>query len=171
MNVTIYTTPTCGYCRQAKDYLTKKGVRFVERDVSSDRAAADEMVRKTGQMGVPVIIVDGQIVVGFDRARLEQLLGNTRPPSFGLSVADASKIMQKHGMPPLFGAFVGKVAPSSAGERAGLKEGDIITEINMKPIRNADDLAQALAGLASGSRVSIVFLRDGQQSLRSEIVL
>ena len=91
-------------------------------------------------------------------------------PSFGLSVADATKIAQRYSIPPVFGAFIGKVAPSSLGERAGLKEGDIITEINMRPIRNAQDLELAIAGLISGGRVAIVFLR-GQQSFRSEIVI
>ena len=173
MNVVIYTTPTCSYCHQAKEFLSSRGVKFIEHDVSVDRAAADEMVRKSGQMGVPVIIIGDQVVIGFDRAQLDHLLRNRSqgwPPSFGLSVADASKIAQRYGIPPVFGAFIGKVASSSPGERAGLKEGDIITEINMRPIRNAQDLELAIAGLALGSRVAIVFFR-GQQSLRSEIVI
>ena len=74
MEVKIFTTPTCGYCHQAKRFLSERGIRYAEYDVSRDRAAADEMVRLTGQMGVPVILVDGQVVVGFDRARLEHLL-------------------------------------------------------------------------------------------------
>lgn len=74
INIRIYTTPTCGYCHQAKRFLSERGVKFTEYDVSRDRAAADEMVRMTGQMGVPVIVVDGQVVVGFDRTRLEHLL-------------------------------------------------------------------------------------------------
>lgn len=73
-------------------------------------------------------------------------------------------------MPPIFGAFVGKVAPSSSGERAGLREGDIITEVNLQPIRNAEDLERALSKLTPGSRVTIAFLR-GQQSLRAETVI
>ena len=60
MNVTVYTTPTCGYCRQVKEFLSRRGLKFTEYDVSRDRAAADEMIRKSGQMGVPVIIVDDQ---------------------------------------------------------------------------------------------------------------
>ena len=74
MDVKVYTTPTCGYCHQVKKFLSERGVKYAEYDVSRDRAAADEMVRLTGQMGVPVILVDGQVVVGFDRARLEHLL-------------------------------------------------------------------------------------------------
>jgi len=72
--VTVYTTPTCGYCRQAKRFLAERGVDFREVDVSADDAAASEIVRRTGQFGVPVIDVGGTLVVGFNRARLEQLL-------------------------------------------------------------------------------------------------
>ena len=173
MNVKIYSTPTCGYCHQAKRFLLEGGVSFTEYDVSADRAAADEMVRLTGHMGVPVIVVDGEVVVGFDRARLERLLakrGSGQRPRFGLKVADASRIAQKFGAVPEFGAFVGTVAPSSVGEKAGIQRGDIITEINLRTIRCADDLEHALAKLALGSNVTIVFLR-GEQTLKAEMVM
>lgn len=74
-NVTIYSTPTCPYCHQAKRYLAEKGVSYIEHDVGSDVQARDEMVRKTGQLGVPVIDVDGKIIVGFNRPKLDELLG------------------------------------------------------------------------------------------------
>ena len=74
MNVVIYTTPTCGFCYQAKEFLKRQGVRFVEKNVAADRRAATEMIRLSGQQGVPVITVDGQVVVGFDQPRLRQLL-------------------------------------------------------------------------------------------------
>lgn len=173
MDVKLYTSPTCGYCHQAKRYLSERGVKFTEHDISADRAAAEDMIRLTGQTGVPVIVVDGQVVIGFDRPRLEQLLarsGNGQRPRLGLKVADASRVAQKVGAIPVFGALVGGVAPSSLGQRAGLREGDIITEINMRPIRNADDLEQALSGLKEGGRAAIVFLR-GDQTLRTEIVV
>lgn len=173
MNVVVYTTPTCGYCHQVKAFLSQQGVKYTEHDVSVDRAAAEEMVRKTGQMGVPVTVIDNNVVVGFDRARLEQLLSSSsdgQRPHFGLQIADASKIAQRSGLVPVFGAFVGRVAPSSLGEKAGLRQGDIITEINLRPIRNADDLENALSGLTAGNRVMIVFMR-GQETLKSEIVL
>lgn len=130
------------------------------------------MVRLTGHMGVPLIVIDGQAVVGFDRPRLEQLLANGggQRPRFGLRVADAGRITQKTGGVPIFGALVDSVSPSSLGERAGLRSGDIITEVNLKPIRNADDLEYALAGLSHGNRVTIVFLRGGEK-LRSELVI
>lgn len=72
--VIIYTTPTCGYCHQAKRYLAEKGVNYTEIDVSTDEAAAEDVVRRTGQFGVPVIDVGGTLVVGFERRRLEKLL-------------------------------------------------------------------------------------------------
>ncbi len=173
MNVRIYSSPTCGYCQQAKRFLSERGANFTEYDVSVDRAAAEEVVRLTGQMGVPVIVVDGEVVVGFDRARLEQLLakeGDGQRPRFGLKIADASRVAQKVGAVPVFGALVGAVAPASLGEKAGLRSGDIITEINMRPIHNADDLEQALANLSPGGNMAIVFLR-GEKTIRAEIVI
>ena len=173
MDVKIYTTPTCGYCQMAKKYLLEHGIQFVEYDVSRDRQVADEMVSLSGQMGVPVIVVDGQVIIGFDRPKLEQLLGQgsgDSRPRFGLKVADASKITRKMGGLPVFGALVGAVASASPAERAGIKEGDIITEINMRPIRGADDLEKALANLRLGARVTII-LQRGQQTLRTDIVI
>ena len=134
------------------------------------------MIQKTNQMGVPVITVGDQYVIGFDRRRLEELLagqGGAQMPqkvSFGLQIADASKITQKAGALPVFGAFVGSVKQGSPAEKAGLQQGDVITEINLRPISNADDLAKALSGLSPGSRMMIAFLR-GQQKLRAETVV
>ncbi|PID52336.1 MAG: NrdH-redoxin [Candidatus Moraniibacteriota bacterium] len=77
--VMIYSTPTCGYCTLAKDFLQEKGVEYTEVDVSVDQQKAQEMVEKTGQMGVPVIIInkDGQedVLVGFDQVQLSNSLG------------------------------------------------------------------------------------------------
>jgi len=173
MDVTVYTTPTCPYCHHVKDFLKGRGVEFCEHDVSVDRAAAEEMVRKSGQMGVPVTIVGDEVVVGFDHARLAQLLadrGDGRRPHFGLKVADASTLASKMGVLPTFGAYVGKVAPASLGEKASLRPGDVITEVNLRPIHNADDLENALAGHGVGDRVTIVLLR-GRETMKSEIVI
>ena len=141
--------------------------------MSRDRAAADEMVRLTGQLGVPVTVIDGQVVVGFDRPHLEQLLassGGGQRPHLGLKAADASKVAQRTGGVPVFGALVGAMAPGSLGEKAGLRDGDIITELNLRPIRGADDLERAMGELTPGSRATIVYLR-GQETMRAEIVV
>lgn len=73
--VKIYTTPTCPYCAMAKEFLKANGIPYEEIDVSTSEEAANEMIKKSGQMGVPVIEIDGQIIVGFDRAALRKALG------------------------------------------------------------------------------------------------
>ena len=72
--VTIYTTPTCVYCKMTKAFFKENNVQYEEKDVSIDRAVADEMIKKSNQMGVPVIDIDGQILVGFDKEGLSRLL-------------------------------------------------------------------------------------------------
>jgi len=73
-NVTIYTTPTCGFCHMAKEYFKARNVKYQEFDVSQDQEKAQEMVSKSGQMGVPVIDINGKIVVGFDRPNIDAAL-------------------------------------------------------------------------------------------------
>jgi glutaredoxin-like YruB-family protein len=73
--VIVYSTPTCSWCNTLKSYLRKNGIRFVDIDVSRDQRAAEELVRRTGQQGVPQTDIDGQIVVGFDKAKIDLLLG------------------------------------------------------------------------------------------------
>ena len=73
--VTIYSTPTCPYCDMAKKYLKEKGVEYTEIDVSTDQAKAKEMVDKSGQMGVPVLDINGTIIVGFDHKKIDEVLG------------------------------------------------------------------------------------------------
>ncbi|MEK7624113.1 MAG: glutaredoxin family protein [Patescibacteria group bacterium] len=71
----IYTTSTCVYCKIAKAFFKEHNVAYEEKDVASDEKAREEMISKSGQMGVPVIEIDGQIVVGFDKEELSKLLG------------------------------------------------------------------------------------------------
>jgi len=75
MAVLIYTTPTCQYCSKAKSYLRERGIPFRELDVSKNPSAAREMVRKSGQMGVPVLDINGKVIIGFDKAKINQSLG------------------------------------------------------------------------------------------------
>ncbi|HET8976659.1 MAG TPA: glutaredoxin family protein [Solirubrobacteraceae bacterium] len=73
--VLVFTTPTCPWCNRAKAYLRQQHVPFREVDVSRDTAAARDLVRRTGQMGVPVVEIDGRPIVGFDRAQIDRRLG------------------------------------------------------------------------------------------------
>jgi glutaredoxin 3 len=73
--VKVYSTPTCPYCYMAKDFLKEKGVEFEDINVAQDHAAAREMMEKSGQMGVPVIEIDGKMIVGFDREAIKKALG------------------------------------------------------------------------------------------------
>ena len=153
-----------------KEFLSQKDTGFEERDVSRNPTYAQELVRSTGQMGVPVTIINGQIVVGFDRARLEQLLTQTQTrqrPSFGASIADASKITARQGSGITLGAYVGKVKPGSVAMKIGLVPGDIIIELNMRSIANTSDLEQALSALGKDSRFSLLFLR-GKKTMSTE---
>ncbi|MBO9369012.1 MAG: glutathione S-transferase N-terminal domain-containing protein [Chloroflexi bacterium] len=73
--VIIFTTPSCPFCNAAKKYLRERGIKFKEVDVSRDAAAARDMVRRSGQQGVPVLDIGGKIVVGFDRPKIDKYLG------------------------------------------------------------------------------------------------
>ena len=73
--VIIYSTPTCVYCQMAKAWFDEQGIDYTDYDVSVDEEKRNEMLQKTGQMAVPVIDVEGEIIIGFDKPRLAQLLG------------------------------------------------------------------------------------------------
>ena len=73
--VIIFTTPSCSFCNAAKRYFRQQGIKFRDVDVSRDTAAARDMVRRSGQQGVPVIDIGGKIVVGFDRPKIDRYLG------------------------------------------------------------------------------------------------
>lgn len=73
--VLVYSTPTCPYCRMAKAYFQEKGVTYKDIDVSLDQKFAEEMIKKSGQMGVPVLDINGTIIIGFDKKKINQALG------------------------------------------------------------------------------------------------
>lgn len=73
--ITVYSTPTCPYCVMAKEYLKSKGFKYEDVDVAHDRARAQEMIEKSGQMGVPVLDIDGNVIVGFDKEAIDKSLG------------------------------------------------------------------------------------------------
>jgi len=72
--IKIYTTPSCAFCKQAKEYFKSKGLEYTEYDVSKDIPRQKEMIDKTGQFGVPVIDIGGKFVIGFDKSKIEELL-------------------------------------------------------------------------------------------------
>jgi glutaredoxin-like YruB-family protein len=72
--VTIYSTPTCHFCHAAKDFFTEHNVQFTDHNVAADLPKRQEMIQKSGQMGVPVITIDDKLVVGFDEDKLRELL-------------------------------------------------------------------------------------------------
>ena len=75
MAVKVYSTPTCPWCFKVKQYLKEKNIPFEDIDVSRDQQAAQEMVQKSGQMGVPVIDINGKIIIGFDVQAINEALG------------------------------------------------------------------------------------------------
>jgi glutaredoxin-like YruB-family protein len=74
-SVKVYSTTTCPWCIRAKQFLKENNIEFQNLDVSGDQLAADEMMAKTGQMGVPVLDIDGEIIIGFDKDKIKQSLG------------------------------------------------------------------------------------------------
>jgi glutaredoxin-like YruB-family protein len=73
--ITIYSTPTCHFCQMTKDFLKEKGIGYTEFDVAHDLEKRQEMIQKSGQMGVPVILVGDEVIVGFDKERLASSVG------------------------------------------------------------------------------------------------
>ncbi len=74
MAVTVYSTPSCGYCRKLKDYFKENKVPFSDYNVADDMRRAEEMVKKSGQMGVPVVDINGTVIVGFNKAQIDKAL-------------------------------------------------------------------------------------------------
>ncbi len=74
-NVTIYSTPSCHFCQMAKEFFKENNVAYTEHDVASDMDKRKEMVEKSGQLGVPVILIENDLIVGFDKQKISSLLG------------------------------------------------------------------------------------------------
>ena len=144
-----------------KEFLSSKGITYQDHDINTDSSAAQEVVRLTGQNGVPVTVIDGQTVVGFDQTRLEQLIAQAQagaPLKFGAAVADVAKAGRKD-IPINFGAYVGRIKPGSIAEKAGLAAGDVIIQLNNQGVSRAVHLELLFANIKQGDKLSIVFIR------------
>lgn len=164
MSVVVYTTPTCGFCRQVKAYLHQRGVPFTEYDVSRDRQAATEMVRLSRQQGVPVVLIDGQVVVGFNRPLIDQLLTGrrTQPLKLGVAITDAARIATKKKLQLPRGAYVGRVHADSPAASAGLCPGDVIVQLAGQMIQTDRDIDRIMANVRPGQAVGLLYWRNGQ---------
>lgn len=130
-----------------------------------DESAAAEMVRISGQQGVPVIVIDGQVVIGFNRPQLDQLLEQARRPRLDAAVADAREMAAKGRCSAQEGAYVGRVIPGSVAERAGLQVGDVITQLANQPVSSALHLQSLLARLRPGQHAPLSYTRGDQTHL------
>jgi glutaredoxin-like YruB-family protein len=165
MSIVVYTTPTCGYCHQLKSYLRQREVPFAEYDVSRDRRAAADMVRLSGQQGVPVTLIDGEVVVGFDRPAIDRLLARqpAARPKLGVAIAAAERISAQKGLPLPSGAYIGRVNADSPAERAGLRSGDVILELAGQVVHTDADVHRILANAPTGRSVDLLLWREGQR--------
>ncbi len=144
---------------------------FVEKDVANDYTAAMEMIRLSGQQGVPVTVADGEVILGFDQQKFAKLAdkfsGPKRPP-LGILAADAEEYLAKHPdkaeqVPSgTKGVYVGKIRPKTVASRAALKPGDVITSFAGKRVRNMAGLDQMVETLKAGDQATAKFIRDGE---------
>ncbi len=161
MKIDVYSTQTWPHCHTLKEFLSSTGIPYQEHDVNIEPGAAQEVTRLTGQMGVPVTVIDGQVVVGFDQPRLEWLIAqapNNIPLKFGAAVADIGKSGRKD-LPIKFGAYVGNIKPDSIAEKSGLEPGDIIIQFNNQGVSRAAHLEVLFAKIKPGDKLIIVFIR------------
>jgi glutaredoxin-like YruB-family protein len=166
--VTVYTTQTCPWCDKAKAYLKSNNVPFVEKRVDSDRAAAYEMVRLSGQQGVPVIAAGDDVILGFDQQKLAKIVAQfsgPKRPSLGLLGAEAESYLKNRpeiaaNYPEgIKGIYVGDTRPDSVAARAGLKTGDVIVAAAGKRVSNTHALDRLIETLKPGESISFRYYR------------
>jgi len=136
------------------EFLRKQGVPFREVDVSRDQRAAEEIFRRTGQLGVPVVTDAQEAIVGFDVPRLQRMVQRHRPAGLGLRVKDTDDGA---------GAYVGSVKPDSPAARAGIEPGDVIEELSGIPVRTVADLERIGARRRRGQATSVSVRRGDER--------
>ena len=137
------------------EFLRKQGVPYQEVDVSQNRRAAEEIMRRTGQMGVPVITDVQEAIVGFDLPRLQRMAArHRRGPGLGMRVKDADDGS---------GAYVGSVRPDSPAARAGVQPGDTVEELSGAPVHTAADLERIASQRQPSQPTSITVRRGGER--------
>lgn len=145
-----------------KEFLSQREVDFDERDASCDEDAAQELMSKIGELRVPVTVVNGQTIIGFDRARLEHIFGQGEPASLGVSVTSSSVGTEGEESGVSVGAYLSDVELESVAEKMGLIPGDIIIQVNGRLINSADDFDSAISILSKGSPISLAYLRGNE---------
>lgn len=157
-SIILYIKSTDPYCLQARSFLDRRGVEFMMYDVSENSLALRDMVFRSGQYDLPVLVVGQEVFVGFDRALWDQVLPNVERPRIKLGVSIAT-IQQSDRWPA--GAYVGQVRDDSPSGRAGLQKGDIIVEMAKQPVRGASDVHGIVSELLPGEQVSLTVWRTG----------
>lgn len=135
-----------------------------------------EMIRRSGQQGVPVTVAGDQVILGFDQAKfrkLAELYGGPKRPPLGILAADAHEYLNRHPEkatltpPDTKGVYVGKVRPGSVAEKAGIQPGDIITGVAGKRTPSMSKLDGLIDTLKAGESVSVRYLRGDQEHIGS----
>ncbi len=119
------------------------------------------MVQLSGQQGVPVVVINGQVVVGFNRPAIDQLLARQAAPRLGAAIADATRIAAKQGLQLPAGAYVGRIESNSPAGRAGLQVGDVIVELAGRAVQAGGDVDRVMAEIQAGQMVNLNVWRDG----------
>lgn len=160
-----------------KEFLSQRNIPYTEKYVDRDRDAAIEMIRRSGQQGVPVTVIGDQVIVGFDRPRLERAISTMQAASapssgaggrrsLGAKVADAGRYVLPGGT-RAEGALVGGINPGSPADHAGLKVGDVIVAVDGRPITSVDELSEALMA----SKTDSVNLALARGATRREVTV
>lgn len=157
--ITLYVSYTSATCLRAIDFFKRRSIEFTVYDVSENALAMEEMARISKQRHVPVIVIDDEVMIGFDMARLRQILPLQARSQIALGVSIAT-IKETDNHPP--GAFVGGVNAGSLAERAGIKKGDIITEMMQRPVLGTPDIHQMTGQIIPGDAISLTVWRAGR---------